>query len=87
MEKHILIRLAELQIFQYDVIEAILEGEIIEDYPADKPFSSCLFLKVIKNNPLHVVVSFDDLNQKAYIITAYNPSLDRFENDFKTRRK
>jgi len=85
--KHTLIRLAERNISQRAVLEVILKGELIEDYPGDYPFHSCLIFKVIKESPLHVVVSLDIQNRKAYIITVYVPTLDKFEPDFKTRRK
>jgi len=85
--KHTLIRLAERSIAQGVILEVILTGEVIEDYPQDKPFPSCLIFKVIEGKPYHVVVSLDGECKKAYIITAYNPTLDKFETDFKTRRK
>lgn len=81
--KHTLIRLAERNIAQKAVLEAILEGEIIEEYLEDKPFPSCLIFKIVHGEPLHVVVSFDEEAKRAYIITAYKPSLDKFESDFK----
>jgi len=85
--KHILVRLAERNIKQKTIIEVILSGEVIEDYPHDKPFPSCLIFKMIEGKPYHVVVGFDSEYKKTYIITAYNPSLDKFEPDFRTRRK
>ena len=85
--KHTLIRLAQRGIFQDIVLKVILEGEVIEDYPKDKPFPSSLIFKMIEHEPYHVVVSFDIESRKAYIITVYEPTLDKFEPDFKTRRK
>jgi len=85
--KHTLIRLAERNISQNVVLEVILEGEVIENYLKDRPFSSCLMFKFIKGKPFHVVVSLDEQNQKGYIITSYEPSLDKFESDFKKRRR
>ncbi len=82
-----MVRLAERNISQNVVLEVILKGEVIEDYPEDRPFSSCLIFKVVKGKPFHVVVSLDEQNQKAYIITAYKPNLDKFESDFKKRRR
>ena len=68
-----------------DIESAILSGEIIEEYPDDKPFPSCLiFGKSEKNLPLHVVASVDE--EFLYIITAYYPSLQKWNEDFKTRR-
>jgi len=85
--KHTLVRLAERNISQDVVLEVILEGEVIENYPKDRPFSSCLLFKVVKGKPFHVVVSLDEQNQKGYIITTYEPTLDKFESDFKKRRR
>ena len=68
-----------------DIETAILNGKIIETYPDDTPFPSCLILgKSTNNSPLHVVVSTDE--EFLYIITAYYPSLQKWEADFITRR-
>ena len=68
------------------VRETIITGEVIEDYPQDRPFPSCLILAWIECKPYHVVASVDATANIAYVITAYEPSLDRFEPDFRTRR-
>jgi len=86
-KKHILVRLAERNISQKIVIDIVLRGEIIEEYPKDHPFPSCLMLGWFENKPYHVVISLDDLSEIVYFITVYEPSLDEFESDFKTRRK
>jgi len=85
--KHTLRRLTERGISQEAAIKVIIEGEVIEDYPEDRPFPSCLMLRWIEGKPLHVVVSLDEKEDTVYIITVYEPSLDRFEPDYKTRRK
>ena len=85
--KHTLSRLAEREIAQRLVLKVILEGEVIEDYSRDAPFPSCLMFKMIENEPFHVVVSFDAASNRAHIITTYKPTLDKFDPDFKTRRK
>jgi hypothetical protein len=69
-----------------DIEAAILNGEIIEEYPEDTPFPSCLILgRSTKNLPLHVVLSTDE--EFLYIITAYYPNLEKWKNDLKTRRE
>ena len=69
-----------------DIETAIFSGKIIEEYPDDKPFPSCLILgKSEKNLPLHIVASTDE--EFLYIITAYYPSLEKWENDFMTRKE
>ena len=66
---------------------SILNGEIIEDYPEDRLFPSCLMLHFIDKKPIHVVLSYDETNKKVYVITVYEPTLEEFCPDFKTRRK
>jgi hypothetical protein len=41
----------------------------------------------VKMRPLHVVAAMDEAGRRAYIITAYEPSLEIFESDYRTRRK
>ena len=69
-----------------DIRCAVMSGEIIEDYPDDYPHPSCLIYGVIRDSKvLHAVVGSDD--DTAYIITAYFPNTDKFEENLKTRRK
>ncbi len=84
--KHCQVRLEKRQILISDVEYAIMNGEIIESYPEDFPFPSCLIFCVVRDEkPLHVVCSVGD--GFLYLITAYYPTLDKFESDYKTRRK
>ena len=81
---HILARLIKRHIHQSDVENAILTGKIIEQYPDDYPFPSCLILGfTVLNKFLHVVVSLNEGH--IYLITAYYPSKDVWEADMKTR--
>ncbi|MBO4320817.1 MAG: DUF4258 domain-containing protein [Treponema sp.] len=80
------LRLNERKISVDDVMNAINNGEIIEQYPKDFPFPSCLILGItVANNYIHVVVSM--VENKIYLITAYIPSLDKWEPDLKTRKE
>jgi hypothetical protein len=72
---------------QSAVIETLRSGELIRDYAEDKPFPSALFLGYVGDRPLHVVASCDEQNRRVFIITAYEPSLDIFESDYRTKRK
>ena len=68
-----------------DIICAVRSGEIIEMYPDDYPYPSCLVLGAsVKGRKLHVVCGSD--NEYVWIITAYYPSEDKWLEDFKTRR-
>lgn len=79
---HVLQRLIQRGIRASDVIEAIMTGEVIEEYPDDYPYPSCL---VLGGNKLHVVCGIGE--GKLWIITAYRPTLDKWESDLKTRRR
>ena len=85
--KHVLQKLAERGIPQQAVREVLLQGERIRDYTDDKPFPSALFLGYVSSKPLHVVAACDEANRQAFIITAYEPSLETFEADHRTKRK
>ena len=82
---HCLQRMGERDIRRDDVKNCILFGEVIEDYPNDFPHPSCLIMGVtLENRILHVVVGTD--GTRLCIITAYFPSIEKFEPDMKTRR-
>ena len=85
-KKHVLQRLAERRISQDAVLQGLFDGLMIREYPEDKPFASALFLTFIENIPLHIVASLDEAGRTLHIITAYYPSLEWFEEDYKTRK-
>ena len=83
--QHILIRCQQRNITYKEIKEAIVNGEIIEEYPDDYPYPSCLVLGyTIKNRVLHVVVGISDT--RIWLITAYEPSIEQWNNDFKVRK-
>ena len=85
--KHVLQKLAERGIAQDAVRAVLLSGERIRDYAEDRPFPSALFLGYVAGRPIHVVAACDEANGRAFVITAYEPSLGVFEADFRTKRK
>jgi hypothetical protein len=85
--KHVLQRLAERGIQQDAVRQVLLRGERIRDYTEDRPFPSALFLGYIGDKPLHVVAAFDEISKQTFVITVYEPSLDVFESDYRTKKK
>ena len=78
-------RFAERGIQILDIINAIASGEIIEEYPDDRPFPSCLILGKSKEKVIHIVASID--SGMIYLITAYIPTSEKWETDWKTRRE
>ena len=69
-----------------DIRHAIMDGEIIEQYPDDYPFPSCLILgKTSDGKLIHVVMS--DEGKMSRIITAYYPDPEKWNADFKIRKE
>jgi len=85
-QTHALERMMKRGIPREIVKQVLLEGEIIEDYPDEKPFPAALFLEWFQGEPFHVVSALDSLSGYCFVITVYRPDLDHFENDYKTRR-
>ncbi len=67
--------------------EVLRSGEVIEDYPHAFPFPAKLLLGWCNKRPIHVVVAENSSKQQVIVVTAYEPSLDKWEPDVKTRRK
>ncbi|MCH5304721.1 MAG: DUF4258 domain-containing protein [Ruminococcus sp.] len=84
--QHVLERIRQREVEKHDLLDIIMNGEIIEPYPNDRPFPSCLILYLkVNGKPLHLVCSMG--NNKVYIITVYEPDLKHWEPDFMTRRE
>lgn len=68
-----------------DIRHAVQTGEIIEQYPDDYPYPSCLLLGMSVNlQEIHVVMS--DEGTASRIITAYFPDAEKWQSDLKTRK-
>ncbi len=83
---HAISRMFDRELSKDMVVAAILEGEIVSDYPLDQPYPSRLLFGMVENKPIHVVVARDDIDYSCYVITAYIPSLKLWLADFKTRK-
>lgn len=67
--------------------DAIRTGTIIEAYPNDPRGPSCLIPGLTEEGrPLHVVCGRID-REEIFIITAYEPNLEEWEPDWRTRKK
>jgi hypothetical protein len=82
---HAIRQMFERRIGQDEVRKVIDDGEVIFEYPEDKPFPSMLMLGLIGDRPLHIVVSYNAAEQTGYIITAYEPDKKIWSKDFKRR--
>ena len=84
--EHVVLRMRERNIKRVDVIACIQNGEIIEQYPDDMPFPSCLILGFsVNETALHVVCGLNS-GTNCCIITAYYPDTNNWEPDYKTRK-
>ncbi len=82
--QHAIQRSIEREIAEGEAVEAILNGEIIEEYPEDKYGPSCLILgKTTTGRPLHVQCS---LPPTVWVITLYEPDPEEWI-DSQTRRR
>ena len=69
-----------------DIRNVVNSGEIIEQYPDDFPFPSCLILGNDRHgNSIHICMS--DEGTASRIITAYYPDLNKWNDDLKTRKE
>lgn len=80
-------QMAERGFTPADVREALITGTIVErKHHAGRPFPTRLLLRWSGERPLHVLVA-DDPTGVHYVITVYEPTLDRWQQDFCTRRE
>lgn len=84
--KHCLNRMSQRDILILDLKTAINNGRIIEYYYNDYPYPSCLILgKDLNKRDIHIVCGMNE--DEVYMITAYYPDIDKWENSMKDRRE
>jgi hypothetical protein len=82
--RHALARMTKRNISRQQVINVLKTGEIIEEYPHDKPLPSCLIAG--KNGiMLHVVCAIGHIELR--VVTTYTPGNDKWLEDMKTRKE
>lgn len=64
-----------------EIYHSVLRGEVVEDYPADRPYPSCLiFGTTPKGVAVHSVWAYKIENNWAVLITVYRPDPRRWIN-------
>jgi hypothetical protein len=66
---------------------ALQTCKVIEDYPVGgRPLPDCLVLGFWQEKPVHAVVAVDGDRDRIFVVTVYMPSLERWEDDWQTRK-
>ena len=61
-----------------EIYLSVIQGEVIEDYPNDKPYPSCLIMgKNFSDEPIHSVWAYNPENKWVVLITVYRPDPER----------
>lgn len=66
-----------------EIIESVIDGSMIEDYPAVTRTHDCLILGWSRGRPIHCVCTI--INNKVLIITVYIPNPAEWADDYRTR--
>ena len=82
---HALRRMFQRQVDVDDVLHVLKTGEVIEDYPDDTPYPSCLMIGWSGDRPLHVVAAHNQEDGEMIVITVYEPDPGKW--DFELRRR
>ena len=62
-----------------EIAHSVVHGEILEDYPDDNPYPSCLIHGDTQGgDPLHSVWAYNQDTAFAVLITTYRPDPDRW---------
>ena len=80
-------RMFKRSVSRDEVREVLLRGEVIQEYPDDTPWPARLMLAWVGGRPLHVVAADAPPKETTFVITAYEPDPQRWNDDFTEKRK
>jgi hypothetical protein len=62
-----------------EILASVAEGEILERYPDDRPYPSCLLLGMTPTGePVHTVWAYNADSGWAVLVTVYRPDPNRW---------
>ncbi len=71
-----------------DIEESLKKCIIVEDYVMEgRPLPGCLVHGFVSAMPVHAVIAIDKDFDRIFIITVYKPSSERWEDDWKRRKR
>jgi hypothetical protein len=84
--EHAVVQMFKRNISTFEVEQTVKNGQVIREYPEDKPYQSCLLLGLVDKKSIHVVVAINDIARECIIITAYLPDPEIWKSDYKTKK-
>jgi hypothetical protein len=79
-------RVFERRFSRDDVWAVIARGETIAEYGDDRPYPSRLLLGTLETRSLHVVLATNEAAGLCIVVTLYEPALEHWNSDFRTRK-
>ena len=84
---HVNMRLKSRFIPRKFILDSLNTYEIIEEYPDDRYLPSYLIYARHEREVIHIQIATDIEKNNIRVVTSYKPTLDKWNDDFKTRRK
>ena len=84
--RHAFERMFERAITTEVIRKVVTKGEIIANYPDDRPFPSALILGFDQARPIHVVAARNATTGECHVVTVYVPDPALWDATFKQRR-
>ena len=86
--RHALAELASEPVSVVDVEVALEQAQVIEDYPhLYRYLPDCLILAFVSAGwPIHCVIALNEPQDYVLIVTIYQPDVEEWEDDWKTRK-
>jgi hypothetical protein len=84
--RHAITQMFDRGISVDEIEQTIAFGEIIEKYPDDKPYPSRLILHKMNGRTIHAVVAENLQDQEVIVVTAYEPNLSLWDQEFRKRK-
>jgi Domain of unknown function (DUF4258) len=83
---HAVKRMFERGIGTHEVRDVLESGQVIEEYPQDRPYPSRLVMGWSGSRPVHVVVADVPAGSDTIVITVYEPDVREWEQGFMRRK-
>jgi hypothetical protein len=84
---HAIKRMVERSISEEDIRRVLAAGEVIEEYPNDKPYPSQLMLGFSMGRQIHVLMARENRISTPIVITVYMPDTAKWSADFRKRKR